>query len=472
MDKVESAVNQALAPAVPLYDYQIKWMLDDSRFKIGMFSRQTGKTFTTTLEIADDMWVHEAQKRRTPWVILSRGERQAREAMDSLKVHLKAYNYAVEIIEGSYETTNDDGEKVSYKQLEVQLSNGSWCKALPANPDTARGFSANVFLDEFAIHKDSREIWGALFPIISAGWKIRVTSTPKGKGNKFYELMTAAPKPGKKQIWSRHIVDIYQAVDEGLTRDIDELRDGLNDPDLWAQEYELMWLDEASSWLSYDLINSVEHCDAGKPDLFDVPGEYYIGNDIAARNDLWVAWVLKRVGDVLWTVDIRVLRRASFAAQDQELDELYHQYKPRRIGMDQTGMGEKPVEDAKRRYGEYTVEGVLFNATNKQDMATLAKQKFEDRQLRIPEGDQAIRKDLHSLKKTVSMGGNVRFDADRDGDGHADRAWALFLAIDAATDNSAPASAAPPEDITPEDLRSIYASQREPRGRQRIRIRG
>ena len=46
------------------------------------------------------------------------------------------------------------------------------------------------FSIEFAFHKDSREIWKALFPVISAGWKLRVVSTPNGKGNKFYELVT------------------------------------------------------------------------------------------------------------------------------------------------------------------------------------------------------------------------------------------------------------------------------------------
>ena len=61
-----------------LYPYQKAWLEDDSRFKIGMFARQTGKTFTTTLEIALDMALAELEGRRTRWVILSRGERQAR----------------------------------------------------------------------------------------------------------------------------------------------------------------------------------------------------------------------------------------------------------------------------------------------------------------------------------------------------------------------------------------------------------
>ena len=75
------------APALPLYPYQQRWFKDRSRFKLGRFARQTGKTFTTTLEIVDDTFVAEAERRRSPWVILSRGERQAKEAMEAAVTH-------------------------------------------------------------------------------------------------------------------------------------------------------------------------------------------------------------------------------------------------------------------------------------------------------------------------------------------------------------------------------------------------
>jgi len=413
-----------------LYPYQQRWLADTSRFKVGMFARQTGKTFTTTLELVLDCLDAEAKGRRTRWVILSRGERQAREAMEEgVKLHLKAMQAAFEYLELEH-------EEAKVKSLEVTLPGGSRITALPANPDTARGFSANVFLDEFAFHADSRKIWMALFPVISAGWRLRVVSTPNGKGNKFYDLMT-----GEESAWSRHQVDIYKAVADGLPRDIEELRAGLDDEDAWSQEFELNWLDEASAWLSYDLINAVEHDDAGYPDRTG-SGATYIGNDIGRKKDLWVAWVWERVGDVLWTRDVRVLKRATFREQDQVLDELVARYNPVRICMDQTGMGEKPVEDAKHRYGQMRVEGVMFTGDSKQHMANLAKEAFEDRQVRIPLGDAAIRADLHSLKKVTTPAGNVRFDVDG-GDGHADRAWAAFLGIYAA---SGPAAAI---DFTP-----------------------
>lgn len=400
------------------HPYQQRWIANESRFKVGMFARQTGKTFGTTFELARDCQLADLEGKRERWVILSRGERQAKEAMEEgVKRHFQAMGAVITASEGEWQ-----GE-ASYKALEVVLPNGSRVTALPANPDTARGFSANVFLDEFAFHADSRKIWTALFPVISAGWKLRVVSTPNGKGNKFYELMT-----GDDPVWYRQTTDIYEAVADGLPRNIEELRRALDDEDAWSQEYELKWLDEASAWLDYDLINSVEHDQAGDPNGYQ-GNCCYIGNDIGARRDLWVAWVWELVGDVFWCREIRTLKRASFAEHDRVMDELFEKYRVMRLCMDQTGMGEKPVEDAIRRYGSSRVEGVLFTQSSKQLLATVGKQAFEDRKVRIPMGDPALRADLHKLKKVTTPTGGVRFEADSDAAGHADRAWAAFLGI-------------------------------------------
>ena len=406
-------------PALQLYDYQKNWVQDDSRFKIAMFARQCGKTFTSTLELALDCVKADMAGSRKRWVILSRGERQAREAMnEGVKLHLAAMQAGFQAYDYEWEA--------GIKALEVELPNGSKITALPANPDTARGFSASVLLDEFAFHQDSRAIWKALFPVISKpGLKLRVISTPNGKGNKFYDLMT-----GHDDGWSRHQTDIYQAVSDGLPRDIEELKKGAGDADLWAQEFELQWLDEASSWLDFELITSCEDDLAGIPENY-AGGMCYVGVDIAARNDLFVIWVLEQVGDVFWTREIIERKRVSFAEQDMLLDEVFKRYRVIRCCMDKTGMGEKPVEDAQRRYGSDRVEGVLFTSSSKLNMATRGKECFQDRRMRIPQGDNALRADLHKLKKITSNTGTPRFVADSDSNGHADRTWACFLALNA-----------------------------------------
>jgi phage FluMu gp28-like protein len=402
-----------------LYPYQKQWLADKSRFKIGMFARQTGKTFTSTLEI-----VLSALENKERWVILSRGERQAKEAMDEgIKRHLQAIETAFEFLEYQFDPL--------IRAMEVSLPNGSKITALPANPDTARGFSANVFLDEFAFHADSRKIWQALFPVISAGHKLRIVSTPNGKANKFYELMTA----GGDQ-WSQHVVDIYQAVAQGLPRDIEQLKDALNDPDAWAQEFELQWLDEASAWLPYDLINACE--DSGLVQIdggyvktmlpVDAMPECYLGWDIARRRDLSILWVIGKYDDGFRTLEVVRMRGRKFEEQLREFDRLMDSYHIRRACLDQTGMGEVIVEICQKQWGLYRVEGVLFTGAVKQDLATKLKQKFEDKSIRVP-ADRDIRDSLHAVKKMTTTAGAVRFDAERTEAGHADYFWSCALAI-------------------------------------------
>ncbi|MFN3575379.1 MAG: terminase large subunit domain-containing protein [Tabrizicola sp.] len=424
-------------PVINFLPYQRAWISDESRFKIGMFARQTGKTFSTGGECVDDCFRGWAEDRRSRWVILSRGERQAAEMMTEVikpftRAFYEVYNTLVSGGEPRFEETEfrapqEKGPDAVYKALEVAFPNGSRITALPANPDTARGFSANVILDEFAFHARSREIWAALFPVISKGrQKLRVISTPNGKGNKFYELMTA-----EDSVWSRHVVDIYQAVEQGLERDVEMLRRGMADEDAWSQEYELKWLDEASAWLDYDLISACEAEGAGKPEHYQ-GGPCFLGVDIAARNDLFVIWVDELVGDVLWTREIMARRRVSFAEQDALLDDVFRRYRVVRCKMDQTGMGEKPVEDAQRRHGTSRVAGVLFTPANRLAMATVLKERFQDRRKRIPAGDPVLRADLHAIRSQVGSTGQRRLIADGETDGHADRFWAAALAATAA----------------------------------------
>lgn len=436
-------------PIINWLPYQRAWLQDQARFKIGMFTRRGGKTFGASGEIVDDCTQAELEGRKTRWTILSRSEATAKEAIeDALKPMTRAYYAAYSTLarKGEPEFSEEDfhvpahrreviqrGEthlievaEATYKAQEVRFPGGSRVTAISASPDAARGFGGNMLFDEFAFHADSRRIWGSAYPVAArGGHKIRVISTPNGKGNKFYELMTAQDNG-----WSKHHVDIYEAVAQGLDVDIDELRRGMADEDAWAQEFELQWMDAASSWLDYDLIAGVENDLAGVR-LHYTGGPVFVGVDIAARNDLFVIWVLELVGDILWTREVIARRRISFAEQDALLDEVMQNYHVVRVRMDQTGMGEKPVEDAKRRYGSSRVEGVLFSVASKLDMATSLKERFQDRRVRIPGGDPALRADLHAIKSQVGTTGQRRLIADGDTDGHADRFWAAAMAVSA-----------------------------------------
>jgi phage FluMu gp28-like protein len=443
-------------PIIRFLPYQRRWIEDKARFKIGMMTRRGGKTFATNGEAADDCIQAEIEGRRARWTILSRSEATAKEAMDdALKPMIKAFYAVLKGLQRRPQPVFEEGEfrvaahereisaggltqvihvpEATYKTQEVRFPGGSRVVALSASPDAARGFGGNLILDEFAFHADSRRIWGSAYPVAArGGHKIRVISTPNGKGNKFYELMT-----DESGVWSKHVVDIHQAVREGLDVNVAELRAGLQDEDAWAQEFELAWLDAASAWLDYDLIAACEHPLAGRPGAYQ-GGPCYLGEDIAARKDLYVAVVVEEVGDVLWVREIVARRRITFAEQDQVRAEMHRKYRIIRNRIDQTGMGEKVVEDARARHGTYAVEGVIFSAPAKLDLATALKQAMEDRKLRLPAGDVVLRSDLHAIRKVVGATGIPRLVADGDTDGHADRFWALALAVSAAASGYQP----------------------------------
>ncbi|MCL2076031.1 MAG: terminase family protein [Betaproteobacteria bacterium] len=401
-----------------LYPYQRRYLQDSSRFKVGMWSRQTGKTFTTTLEAVLDALDAEATGRIARWTILSISRDRALDAMETgVKLHLKAFKASFIALDVPFYA-----DETAHM---VKLPGGSYIRAVAARPETARGMSDNLILDEFAHHHDNRKIWTALFPVISKpGLKLRVISTPNGRGDKFYELMSHPDS-----LFSGHVVTIHDAIADGLPRNAEELRRGIGDPVAWAQEYECQFVDGASAWLPYDLIDAAE-ADTETPDVRSAP--VYIGMDFAARGDLTVIAVLARIGDVLWLVELIEMREAKFSEQLAMLAEMFRSYRVISAALDQTGMGEMPVEEAKRRHGSSRVQGVIFTSAAKLEMATALKEAMEDRRLRLPAGNQALRADLHSVRRVAGPTGIPRLVADRDDSGHADRFWAIALAVTSA----------------------------------------
>ena len=405
-----------ITPLDLLLPYQLTWVRDASRFKIWLKSRQVGGSLAAAFEVVAD-----AIENRGDWVILSAGERQALEFME--KVHRAAAIFCDAV---SYATGREYRPEAQKSQL--RFPNGARVLALPANPSTARGYSANLVLDEFAFHENPEEIWRAVYPIITnplrGELKLRVISTPAGMNSKFYDLWANAPD------FSRHKTTVYDAVEAGLALNLDELRANLADPDGWAQEFECQFMEHAAQVFPLDLIQSAEHADASL--AFDAPPFHstFVGIDIGRRRDLTVAWTLERVRDVLWTREVLVLDGVPFPEQETILEQRVR--RARYVAIDATGIGGPISEHLAERLGEFKLDAVTFTADRKRELFSRAKKAFQGNQIRIPR-DARLRDDLASVQRVVTPQGNVKFTAARTSDGHADRATALALAIHAAS---------------------------------------
>jgi phage FluMu gp28-like protein len=415
-----------------LLPYQARWVEDPSRFKIYEKSRRIGITYVQAYE--DTVDAARKDGGLDVW-FSSADESAAREYIRYCEHWAQMLNVAGlslgEIVLN---------KAADVKAFAIEFANGKRINALSSNPKGFRSKGGKLILDEFAFHANPDDMWKAAAPIITWGFPVRVLSTYNGKGNRYYRIVEDAKKGNR---WSLHATTIVDAIQQGLvdkilghpaTEDerqafLRDCRETAGDEETFQQEYMCVPVDEATAWLPWDLITAVEHPDAGRPELYG-GGDVYVGWDVARRRDLSVLWVDELVGDVAWTREVVAMRGWSFADQERELARILGSYRVRRCRIDQTGMGEKVVEDAQLAHGTGRIEGVLFTGPVKQDLATIGKQAFEDRKARIP-GTREIRESHHSVRRQMTTAGNPRFDADRTEIGHADYFWAHMLALSA-----------------------------------------
>lgn len=411
--------------SVRVLPYQLRILESPSRFTWNCWARQTGKSFALTLRR-----VMRGVRRQRTQLILSAGMRQTQELMRKVREHC----HALRIDAGGVEKMQAGGGQ-------IRLPNGVRLIGLPANPETVRGFSGDVLLDEFAMHRDDRAIWAAIFPTILRGdGELDIASTPKGKDNLFYSLQ-------HNETFERTTIPLPEAIAQGLQIDQAAVRKAMGDDELYRQEFLCEFLDESEAFLPYRVIAACE--DAGvemHPDWVRLPREtvdLYAGIDVARKRDLTVIWLWRMeaapaemAGAGLQNWSLRCaglieMSNAPFPEQQEMIRRVLALRCVRRCAIDATGMGLPVAEWAQGQFGRSRVEAVTFTAGIKAQMAGQMRRLAEEGRLRIP-ADETIRLDWHSLRRSVSASGGMRLDAARSEGGHADRFWAAALGAYAA----------------------------------------
>jgi len=313
-------------PIVPLLDYQREDVESDARFRWNCWARQTGKSFTKSLRR-----ILRGLARRRTQVFLSAGERQCRELMTKAREHCQALKIANDYYDHRF------FKDLSIKQLEIALPGGVRVIGLPANPQTARGFTGDVLLDEFAMHAFDREIWAAILPTVLRGdGELDVASTPKGKSNVFYQLR------GNEK-FSTSEVSLPTAISQGLDVDSEEIRRAMGDDTLYRQEFLCEFLDEATAFLTYEQIaacaDSTLVVHASVEAVSRESGELFVGVDVGRVRDLTVVWVVSRRADRLVTVGLFELSNAPFRTQSSLIFDLLSLRHVRRCCIDAGAWG-------------------------------------------------------------------------------------------------------------------------------------
>ncbi len=392
--------------------------VESKRFSVLMWARQTGKSFLVSyyaIKRCIELSGHRV-------VVISPSERQSKELLDKVKRHVLALKLAgVEFFEDT-----------EVFQLEARFPNGSKIVALPSKPETVRGFTGDVIMDETAFFDKGFEVYQAVFPTItrSGNYKLVAISTPRTKKDLFYHLWHIAQQD--TQNWFSYKLTIYDAVKNGLNIDPEELKAGIRNELAWRSEYLCEFIDDEDVLLPYEVIQSCEEDGVEVSDLRLLRGDIYTGIDIGRRKDLTVISILEKLGSVFYLRRLEVLQGLPFSEQLRIIDHIASF--SRRVAIDETGIGMQMAEELQKRWGEVKVQRVYFTAKVKEELAERLKAVFVDKLIRIPP-DNDLREDLHSVKRVITDKGNIRYEGHTE-DGHADRFWSLALALYSAKDTT------------------------------------
>ena len=428
-----------------LLPYQKRWVADTAGLKVIEKARRIGLSWAE----ASDAVLHAGRATGGNVYYQSYSKEMTRGFIDDCADWARDLQLGAAVVG---ETLIRDGEQ-DVQAYGIGLDSGREILAMTSAPRAFRskGRPGDLgIVDEAAFVDNLGEVLKAALAFRVWGGRVHVMSTHNGEANPFAALLRdvrEGVQPG-----SFHRVTFRDAIADGLYRRICKVTG-----ETWTPEAEAAWeagiraeyganageeLDctpaaGTGAWLAWGLIRAAQNAAAGDPAAY-AGGRAFIGVDIARRRDLWVAVALERVGDVLWVRELIARQGIPFREQRDIVGDLDARYRPSRIAVDQTGMGEAVVEQLQDELGNLRVQGVLLTGPRRLDVATSLREALEDGRLRLPD-DGELRRDLHSIRAEAGPTGAPRLIAERaDTDGHADRFWALALACAAAAEGTGP----------------------------------
>jgi phage FluMu gp28-like protein len=495
-------------PGSELLPYQRKWADDESRWKFGLMSRQVGKDFSAAFEGVRDILRAEHLGEKRDWLIAAPSERQSLESLQkwkdwtaAFKVSLEGYEEAREgaesllksatirfpggsrviAVPGKPDTVRGYSANVVLTEFAFfEQPDATWRAILPSITNPLRGGLKKVRLitTPNGIGNKAHDIWVKNWKGEGIIWNSG-TQENERRGQNERDGQDETQRRGKRQDarelignsgteekqkdgrdgqgdkivaanakWSCHFVPITAAVEQGLPVNIEELREAIDDPDGWAQEFECQFLDTQAVLLPYELIATCESLEASAappPEFWQSRPAFplVMGIDFGRHRDLSVAWTLGQLGDVQQTAEVLELERMSTPAQVELLRPRIRQ--AQRVCLDYTGAGVGLGDYLVKEFGEWNpaqhragkIELLTFTSGLKVELFSKLRMAFERRSVRVPMS-RVIREDLHSVNRVTSASGQVSYRAAHTPDGHADRCTALALAVRAGSQGGAP----------------------------------
>ncbi|MBK8467745.1 MAG: hypothetical protein IPL32_18175 [Chloracidobacterium sp.] len=434
-------------------NFQLSHLNNPSLLAIESKSRQVGWSWLAAAESV----ASAINNPRVPHIFVSINQDEAGEKIRYAKAVIEALDAD---IRPKLKTDN---------RFELEFHNGSRLISHPCRPVRGKA-KAVIYLDEFAHYPNDREIYQSALPAISKGGKMRIGSSPLGARGVFWEIYTEAFRkyPGYVRgmvpwwLTSSMCKDVRSATLLAPTLPTEDRVFQFGTPRLiqifenmvledFQQEYECAWLDEAVSWIDWDLIKrnqalaadgklwyrKVRGVDAALQAVNEV-AQMCIdarieptlvgGMDIGRKHDTTEIILLGK-NSHLESLPYRLhvsLDRTEFTQQKAVVRKVLDMLPVTNFLIDDSGLGMQLAEDITADYPQ--AQGVTFTNEKKELWAVEAKLRCQKAEAQIPlERDLAYQ--IHSIRRKVTGANSSTFDTEANEKHHADMFWAWALAL-------------------------------------------
>ena len=423
MTKTE--VFKRIHPGGEPYDYQLKWVLDKEKFKLGVKARQIGITTSEAcMDFLDCLAWQESEKETNPPVIVF--------CSPSMRQSARLMHY-IQRVRSNYEKIYKS--EISFKKERedfLQFDNGAEIFSLPNNPRTIEGIDASKgVIDEFGnfVGQEDREIYESLMGSLGAkGGGITVFGKPRGRRGLFYSLFD--PHGEFSGQFSTHILDwqVRAKCDDKYRKTVEDQRKRMTSL-AFREHYCCEFIDEQIVIFSYDILD--RHTE-DYPLWTDESGrestdEVYMGIDFGKKISQTVVTIVLKDKEKIKVKYIKATNKP-FEYQIAWISQLITRFKPFRCRIDKTGIGQTLEEKLVSVFGEHVIEGIQFTAQTKEKLIFNTLRLFEENRLVIPNHPE-LKDQLHGIEKEFTEQGGVRYTGKRtETDWKDDHAWSLFLA--------------------------------------------
>lgn len=336
-----------------------------------------------------------AQNQAIFWA-LNKGKTKVMWISPSSSQYQKSYKEMLKALDGSGAIISNKG---SMSDTEIIFSNGSSILFRSgAQKDSLRGFSNDYLIIDECAFIPEEVIIEILLPTLNVrGKKCLMLSTPKGKNVfwKYYMLGLS----DDENYESFH----FTSADNPLSNPDIIASARLNMPEaLFAQEYLGEFIDSTAIFDNIDELATFNMIDEPK-----IADRYWIGVDIALRNDFSVVSIINQRSEVVKYYRWRMI---SAPKLKENLVEVFKLWNPEKIYIESNNQGLPIIQDLVITHKVQNIEGFNTSSISKPMIIHNLISAFSSKKITIP-NDKIYKDELECFTMTMNSNGNAKFEA-------------------------------------------------------------